>query len=222
MTTQVTSLVHNIKARLEEMAKSEGETVRHAIELARLFTELKQQVGRRNWERTLQELGISPRVACRYLAIGNSWWLDQPLGPEVLALLPCDLQKLESLSRLSPPFLEVVIKAIDCKEASRGAVISAVHKVLGDEPAAPKGREITVEKLKNQWEGYVRRMVDVIEDIQDEDFDEETRQLVWNELQAKFAEVEELLYPQEEAGEPLAGEDEEASSEADFDEEQSE
>jgi len=194
MPDPVTGLVEDIKVLTTKMAKAEGNAVLHVIELARLYVELRQSVKKRQWERTLTELGVSLRVASRYLVIGESWWLQDPPGSDELTLLPCDLEKLEQLSKLSPHHLPVVLQAVRCKEVSRGAVISAVQRVLGGKPPAPADDEVTVKSLKKKLSGYVRRFVNVIEELREEDLDAQARQDLWGELQAEFSEVEAALY----------------------------
>jgi len=202
--TNIDTLVEGIKVLNSKMDKAEGKAVLHTIELASMYVELRQNVKNRQWERTLKEVGISPRVASRYLTIGESWWLDQQPGPDELARLPWDLEKLESLSKLSVEALPIVLKSINPRQDSRGAVKAAVQRVTGGSPSEPADDEITVKKLQKQLSNYVHCMVNVIEDLEEHDLDDEAKEELWNTLQATFSEVKQVLHPSEEVAEPTA------------------
>ena len=149
MDLTVPTLIEQIRVESEKMANSEGAAVLHAIELAKLYGVLRGSVTGRRWEKSLAELGISPRVAARYLKISESWWGTRTPGSEILALLPCDLHKLEWICRLGESELPVFVKALQCKDVSRGEVITAVQKLLGEQPGSPpRDDRVTAEQLK--------------------------------------------------------------------------
>jgi len=192
------TLIGKIKNQLDLVAEKEGNSVLAGIELGKLYVDLRTKVRPRQWEKTLRGLNVNPRVASRYLTIGGSWWATgQALGTVLLAQMPCDVQKLESLSRLSPESLPTCLKLIDCKTGSRGAVISAVKRLLNESPAASEERQVTVKILKKRWDDYIHRIVDAIDSLDDQDIDEQARQELLDEFLAKFTEVEEALQPEE-------------------------
>jgi len=226
MPTSIGTLVKEIQTLTNKMASTEGKAVLHAIELSRCYTALRKQVKNRQWEKTLAALGTTPRVACRYLVISKSWWIKQAPGPELLALMPCDLHKLEALSKLEQQALSVLLKAVNCKDSSRGEVISAVDGVLGV-PHTPSADddEVTLSDLKKRWEGSIRKIIADIEDLDNEDLDDEAREDLWTDLSKKFSEVEAALYPPEEedpdaSSGPSDDEDDELGDETDEDDEE--
>jgi hypothetical protein len=195
MSQRLSALVDKIKAALQKMDQDHAAVVLQAIELGRLFVALRKKVRRGVWEKTLKDLGFDPRVVCRYLALGESWWTNQAIGPDLLAQLPCDPHKLVWLCRLSPEELPNFLKVVDCKDGSRGAVIKAVQQIRGEKPPASAEQQVTIQALKKRWADYVNRMVAAIDSLPEETVDEQTRQQLRDELYAKFAELEEALEP---------------------------
>jgi len=198
MANQITTLIEKIKVELGLMAHKEGQAVLSVIEKARLFVELKQSAGKRAWERSLRELDIHPRIAYRYLVIGQCGWTRSlTQGSHLLTQLPCDLQKLEWLSKLNQEQLPTFLKVVPCKDASRGCVIQAVQRMIGEQPSASDDRQITIDVLKKRWANYVNRLVEDIEDLVTEEIDATTRQQLLEELTSTFCEIEEILTPPE-------------------------
>ena len=192
MELSVPTLIEQIRVESEKMATSEGAAVLHAIELAKLYGVLRRSVTGRRWEKSLAELGISPRVAARYLKISASWWGCRTPGSEILALLPCDLHKLEWICRLGESELPVFVKALQCKDVSRGEVITAVQKLLGEQPGSPpRDDRVTAEQLKRVWSQSLRGLLAVAEDLTE--LDAEERQQVCEEVLAEFARVEQAF-----------------------------
>jgi hypothetical protein len=209
METQVSSLIEQIRVESEKMATSEGAAVLHAIELAKLYGVLRDSVTGRRWAKSLAELGISPRVAARYLKISESWWGTRTPGSDILSLLPCDLHKLEWISRLSESALPVFVKTLKCKDVSRGEVISAVQALLGEQPGSPaRNDSVTVQQLRRAWSQNIKGLLAVAEDLTE--LDAEERQQVWDEFLAEFARVEQAFRaaaegePEEDPGEGAA------------------
>jgi hypothetical protein len=208
MANQIATIVEKIKAELGTAAHKEGQAVLSVIETARLFVELKQSAGKRAWERSLRELDIHPRTAYRYLVIGQCGWTSSlTQGSHLLTQLPCDLQKLEWLSRLSQDQLAHLLKVVSCKDASRGCVIQAVQRLIGEQPSASEERQITIDVLKKRWANYVNRLVEDIEDLVTEEIDATTRQQLLEEFSSKFYEIEEMLTPREVSLEQASAED---------------
>jgi len=184
-----------IREDLANQADLEGQTVLQIISLASRFTELRSQIrAERRWERTVIELGVSPRVACRYLCNGQSWWVEHTPDSGILPYLPCDLHKLVELCKLSPEQLDVHAKGGSCKERSRNEVQEAVQSILSASNRTPR-EAASVETLRKQLTGCVKRLVDVLDDLTDHEIEEEDRHTLWEELQNKFAEVRDALGP---------------------------
>jgi len=197
----VKALVSEIKARLDKVAEKEGAVILSIIELADLYGKLRKSVRDSQWEKRLAELGQHPRVVSRYLSIGRSWWGSNVARVSTfLPQMPIDVHKLEWLAKLSPEELPYCVKLIDCKHSSRGAVIQAVQRMIGERPAASEDRHTSVKDLKKRWSDYIRRMVSAIDNLGDRDVDGKVRQDLWDEMQAKFAEVEKILNPEEAKG----------------------
>jgi len=190
------TLIAEIKARISLTAEQEGHAILSVIELARLYVRLKNSVRKHQWEKTLGELGVNPRVASRYLLIGERWSTPENTPcSAILSQLPCDVHKLEWLARVNPEELSSILKIVDCKTGSRGAVIRGVQRLLGERPAASDERQSTVEDVKKRWSDYIRRTVDAIYSLPDPDVDGEARQQLLEALQVQFAEVEDALLP---------------------------
>jgi len=188
------TLISKIRGQLSRVAENEGAAIVSVIELALLYVELREKVRKRQWEKTVTDLGVCPRFAGRYLHIGASWWTQaQALSSDLLAQLPCDVHKLEWLSKLSREDLLACLKLVDCKTCSRGAVIKAVQRMLGVTRAASEEQPVTVKELRKRWADYIRRMVDAIDRLT---VDDQTREQLLDELQSQFAEVEESLNPE--------------------------
>jgi hypothetical protein len=209
MDLTVPTLIEQIRVESEKMANSEGAAVLHAIELAKLYGVLRGSVTGRRWEKSLAELGISPRVAARYLKISASWWGSRTPGSEIRSLLPCDLHKLEWICRLSEAALPVFVKALKCKDVSRGEVIAAVQKLLGEQPGSPARHDsVTVQQLRRAWSQNIKGLLAVAEDLTELDAVE--RQQVCEEVLAEFARVEQAFRaaaegePEEDPGEGAA------------------
>jgi len=222
MPVDVKGLVEDIKVLIGVVAKAEGKAVLHTIELAGRYVQLRGSVRNGRWLKVLEGLKVSPRVASRYLAIGDTWWVqDQPPGADLLAQLPSDLCKLEQLAKLSPEELPKFLSVVPCKTCGRGKVIKLVESWIGEKPSASADQKVTVKDLKKRWADYVRRMVNAIGSLDDQAADDEIRGQLLADLEAKFSEVEEALTEpdpvREEPGEevePPFTEEEEAEEEA--------
>jgi hypothetical protein len=193
----VDDLMAQIKSETHLMARRQGDAVLHAINLGRLYAALKKAVKKGRWARTLKSLSVDPRVADRYITIGESWWgTAQTQGSEPLpvSLLPCDVQKLSWLCRLNREQLSFFLSIVDCNNGSRGTVIKSVQQTLGLKPAASEEQPVSVKALKQKWRSYVERMVEAIDNLT-EDINDETRRQLFDEMSADFTEVEDAIVP---------------------------
>jgi hypothetical protein len=197
----VATLVAEIKACTSKLEKNEEKSLLSVIQLAGLYLELRQKVKSRQWQSTLADLGISPRVVSRYLKIGQRWCTGTPLSSELLTKLPYDVHKLEWLAKLSPEKLARCVGAIDCKQSTRGAIIKLVKELLGESQAAPQATRVTVQDLKKRWSGYVDRMVTAVGNVDLHTVDDQSRVQLLAELHAKFSELAEALNTEAEGSE---------------------
>ena len=118
-------LVQKIQTLDHRLARSEDEAVAATNEKGQLLTDLKA-CAKRTWGKRLGEVGLNPRVASRLMSVG-AWGRDfGPVGSDLLAKLPQDVQKLEWLVKLAPESLRQFVEDIDCRAKPRATVIKAV------------------------------------------------------------------------------------------------
>jgi hypothetical protein len=150
VSADVKSLLGEIGKERENIDRSEGDVVASHVRIAHHLAKLRDLV-KGHWERQIEELGFSPRVARRYLRIARDWPDENGLREsDFLKRLPADLLKLEWLCRLSMEQLKGLLKTLDCKKARRTEIIAAVHEALGNVPAA---------KAEPDLEEWVRRLL---------------------------------------------------------------
>jgi len=197
MNNDISVLIQKIKDAMSLAAVDEGKVVLHHIELARLYSELRGLVKRRKWEETLKGIGVSPRVANRYLAIAKGWWVARELAPDLLSKLPCDVHKLEQLSKLTVEQLTAVTTSLDCKDCSRAQVTESVIRWIGDKPNLSTDEDEIAKALKKRWSSHSKAMVTVATDVFEEGFQPSERKKLLDELYANMAEIEKALFPDE-------------------------
>jgi len=205
----VSRIVDAIRVQMKKIEDNASASVLSIIDLANLYTQLRESVRTWHWKEKLSELGVSERVACRYLKIGEGWWTRDSIEPAVLAQLPCDIHKLEWLSRLEPAPLKEALRFIDCRQASRGAVIKAVQRRLGIRQEVAKPRRVSFAKVMQLCSASIHQMVDAIDNLDPEEVKEEERKALLDELYAQFDDVEEALLPDSEVEEPPPSDSEE-------------
>jgi hypothetical protein len=178
------------------------------IDLASDFVLLQRQCPRR-WLKELRFLGYHPRIACRYTAVGSSWWADQSgrIASDLAGKLPYDLNKLEWLCRLPEAELVELLKDIDVQKEGRSRVIKAVQRRLGQDPSPAAQAKVTAEAVLKRWEKYVASTLDAIEALGHDVATEEARQELAKVLEAKFFEIQDALFPLQ--GEDATGPSEE-------------
>src|SRR5262249_38826705 len=151
------ALKEQIEQQLKRLKETERQTVEHHISLGRTLTKYKNRV-RKRWLKELETLGIAPRVASRYLLLGKYWATEQETpGSDLLPRLPADLHKLEWLCRLKRRQLRKLCEKMNLRDATRGEVIEAVKKELGEPPN--NDDEPPVEKARKKLENYVERLL---------------------------------------------------------------
>lgn len=156
--TSIKTLVHEIVKEQEKISRYEGDIVVSHIHIGRHPAGLRT-LAKRTWGKQLKAIGISPRVAGRYLKISGYWQDEIGLTEsDLLPRLPQDLLKLEWLCRVPLPQLGDLLGELDCKKASRPQVIAAVREALGEDP--PAGDEQGVEEFVGRFIGRFVRTVD--------------------------------------------------------------
>jgi hypothetical protein len=131
-TNGVGALLDQITQEQKKIDQHNGDVVASVIRIAQYLTELRPLV-KKTWASQLATVGVSTRVASRYLKLGNSWLGQVGLSdPDLLRRLPDDLTKLEWLCRVPQPQLPRLLDELDCRKAPRPQVIAAVRKELGE------------------------------------------------------------------------------------------
>ena len=132
----VKMLVGEIVKEQQKLDRHEGDVVACHIRIGHRLAELRVQA-KKTWGKQLKTIGISPRVASRYLKIARHWPDQIGLNEsDSLPRLPVDWLKLEWLCRVPPSQLPDLLSELDCKRATRAQVIAAVREVLGEDPPA--------------------------------------------------------------------------------------
>jgi hypothetical protein len=190
------TLIQRIQGLDRKMRAGETANVRLVIEQGRLLVELKKQVPY-SWLDKLSQIGIHERVARRYLTIGECWPTDDRT-PEsgLLEQMPYDLLKLEWLCRLKPEDLGAFVRTCDCRTEPRGSLIKRVQRMLGETPSDSGKDAPGLDPLRKESESYVRRMLKAAESL-----DDNQRQELAKEVEAKFLELQQALRA---VGEPAA------------------
>jgi hypothetical protein len=141
-------LVRKIQDLGARIARCESEEVALTIEKGQLLAKLKTRA-KRDWGERLKTLKMAPRVASRLKKIGT-WAKTIGLNEsELLDSLPPDPLKLEWIAKLDLIQSRKLVKEINCREASRSAVVKAVKRILGhEEPAAESDPALkTIKRL---------------------------------------------------------------------------
>lgn len=156
--TTIHQILEAIRKEQQSINRHEGDVVVCQIRLATRLAELRQ-LAKRTWGQQLKILGMSPRVASRYLKIAHHWTPEIGLNESDLRpRLPTDLLKLEWLCRVPFPKLREILDALDCKKANRSQVIAAVREALGEEPPAEDGVEEFVQRFLHRLQSTIGRL----------------------------------------------------------------
>jgi hypothetical protein len=206
------AIVGKLKAVQKTVQKSTMEIVLAMVLIGELLVQLRRKANG-SWTHHLDDLGYNERVARRYMALGRSWWARNGLKDSGLAAdLPSDLLKLEWLCRLSKDQLQEGIRNWRCCEWARSVVIDAVKRVLNiAEPAKPAAH-ITLDRLSDECDRFIDRVLDAMECSSTLLEDETARQRLHDQLEEKFGKFLDVILESrdssvaEEASEPTAEE----------------
>ncbi len=158
----IKKLVQAIVKEQQKLDRHEGDVLACHIRIGARLSALRL-LAKRTWVQQLKALGISPRVASRYLKIARNWHDDLGLSEsDLLTRLPTDLLKLEWLCRVPVSQLGGLLDTLNCKKATRSQVIAAVREVLGeDPPRATDAVETYVQRLIQRLTGRVEKLGEV-------------------------------------------------------------
>ena len=181
-------LVSEIRKELRKIDGYEGDIVTSHIRLGNHLAQLRQ-LANGDWTKQLSVIGMSPRVARRYLTIARHWPSETGLKESgLLSRLPTDLLKLEWLCRVPQDKLGPLLDELDCKRASRRQVVTAVRAVLDEAPPAKTERD--VQKFVQRFIDRIMRTVDRLhETFPESEQQDHARELLVTRLQ----EVQEAL-----------------------------
>ena len=147
----IKKLVNEILKEQQKIDRYEGDVVASHIRIGSHLTQLRL-LAKNNWAKQLKTIGISPRVASRYLKIAQHWPSEIGLSEsDLLPRLPPDLLKIEWLCRVPQAQIGDLLDKLDCKKANRPQVIAAVRAALGEDPP-PKDEQDVMK--------FVRRFID--------------------------------------------------------------
>jgi hypothetical protein len=211
-------IVEQFKEKAELLRKNEVASVPLIIDQARIMVQLRTKA-RKNWEEVCeQKLKIHPRVARRYLKIGENWSdADRTPGSDVLARLPSDLHKLEALAELPLDLLTTLSGQLDLRRMERTEVIAKVKGMMGKGEGQHSEAD-PVLAVFNKWDSFAARLVKEVEGL-----DGAGRQRFGEELEDLMQQLQEALdkalepSPPEGRGEE-AGQEEQEEAEGEPDE----
>ena len=151
----IRKLLNEILKEQQKINRHEGDVVASHIRLGHHLADLRA-LAKRTWAKQLKAIGISPRMASRYLKIADNWPNEIGLNEsDLLPRLPLDLLKLEWLCRVPLDRLKDLLTQFDCKRATRSQVIAAVREALGEDP--PVEAEPDVEEIIKRFLGRDRQ-----------------------------------------------------------------
>jgi hypothetical protein len=141
-------LIEQIGRKQQQRGRNEAEDVKLLIEEARLIRRYRDKSSN-DWYVKLEPLGLHKRIAARLLELGRNWpTAEQSPGPDLMARLPRDLQKLLPLSRLPLRELPDFLDHHDCRQMERSEVAAAVKEAMGEVTTAEKKPPATRTVLK--------------------------------------------------------------------------
>jgi hypothetical protein len=142
------ALVAAILELKRQKHRCEAEMVAQTIMMGRLLGELKLRTKVKEWGRQLGALELHPRIVSRLLRIG-AWGRRIGLNESDLYKLPHDPLKLERIAALDRDQLDRLYGMIDCRQASRPALIAAIKRIVGDEEPAgePRGNDRVLRSI---------------------------------------------------------------------------
>ena len=184
----IRTLVGKIRKEQQKIDRYEGDIVVAHVRIALHLAKLRI-LASRSWGTQLTAIGISPRVASRYLKIAENWPEEIGLSEsDLLPRLPPDLLKLEWLCRVPLAQLGDLLGALDCKQATRPQVIAAVREALGEDPPAKDEHDVVkfVQGLLDRVAKTVDRLYETFPKAEEQDH---AREL----LVAGFCQVQEAL-----------------------------
>lgn len=185
------SLMKRLWAATAARDAAEGKVVRRLIEIGQVLHRLDALTDK-TWKTAAKEAGYHERVARRYRAIATRWGRDDGPDEEVLAQLPYDLIKLETLARLRIPQLMQFLKAHRPKQMSREEISQAVNDLTGETPARRK-RPVRFAKLLDRHRKSLEELIEQI--TQREDLSDGERASAWQQMQTVIKRLQEVLAP---------------------------
>lgn len=154
----VAPLLKKICVAQKQIDKQEGRVLSSHITMGQLLADLRP-LAKKTWAKQLDVIEMSPRVASRYVKLGDSWFGRIGLSESDSTRLPVDLMKLEWLCRVPQDQLSGLLDKIDCKKATRSEVIAAVRDALGEtKPTRTVSAVQVVERLLRRLLNTVREL----------------------------------------------------------------
>jgi hypothetical protein len=172
----------------KKIAGNEDKVVASHVSIGRALAELRK-LAKKDWAVRLKRLDISPRVASRYIKLGESELARIGLlESDLPGKLPPDLMKLEWLCKLTADQLRDLQGRLDLKKANRHKVIEAVKGVL-NLPSKPKA----APGLGKAVASALKRLCDAVGRIDAEVEDPADRQHIREQVLRGLHEVEKNL-----------------------------
>jgi hypothetical protein len=185
----VENLLESIQNLYQEVMDGEKANIDRVLNLSRILVELKNQAPR-TWLKRVEQIGLNQRVARRYLTIGENWSIDRTPESDLLKSMPYDLLKLEWLCRLPMDDLKQLARTMDFRVESRGRVIEAVKRLLGQPSTQKEVVSEPLQPLLDKWNNSIEHLLDGIESL-----NLSQREQLARELEAKYTALRQALQP---------------------------
>jgi hypothetical protein len=185
----IDQVLADIQVEQGKIGGNEANSVHAMLRIADYLAALRV-MARKTWAKQLKKVGISPRVAARYLKVASTWLTRIGLNEsdlELVANLPMDLMKLEWLCRLDRSVLEDLLSRVSAKHTSRTKIIEAVCEALGQDP--PTKKPPSIKKL---FERVIRGLAEIGEVLEGLRDNEDCDQLCAR-LQEALGQIQEAL-----------------------------
>jgi hypothetical protein len=186
--SRLKTLVSEITKEQQKIDRHEGNVVACQLRIANCLAQLRVEA-KKTWAKQLKAMGMSPRVASRFLTIARHWPAEIGLNEsDLLPRLPTDLLKLEWLCRVPQDQLGDLLTNLDCKKATRSQVIAAVREALGEDP--PPQAEPDAEKFVQR---LIVKLMNSVERLGDKFHQPEQQDHVRGLLAAGLQQVQDAL-----------------------------
>jgi len=160
-------ILQRIRELRKQARRTDAEMAKLNIELGLRFIELKATAAG-TWEAKLEKLGFSPRVIRRLMKAASVLaGPDGTVAPRLLARLPGDPIKLETLCGLQRDEIERLVSEHDCRLLDRQEVAALVRERQGKKPGGDQKVANQLEAIRQTWALAIQGLLKKVGKIED-------------------------------------------------------